>query len=100
MLFIMPPVSPLPFSLSQNGLYSSFLGSFVYAVFGTSNQVAVGPSVIVSILTAQYGTGRSPVFRDPTYAIIIALFAGVIQLGLGLLRLGQLSLLSCCALVL
>ena len=69
------------------------MGSFVYAVFGTAKDVAVGPSAVVSILAAQYGTGRSPVFRDPTYAIIIALFAGVIQLGLGLLRLGQLSLL-------
>ena len=73
----------------QYGLYSSFMGSFVYAVFGTAKDVAVGPSAIVSILTAQYATGRSPITRDPTYAIILALFTGIIQCAMGLLQLGQ-----------
>lgn len=73
------------------------MGSFVYAIFGTAKDVAVGPSAIVSILAAQYGTGRSPnnlidpPLRDPTYAIILAFFTGIIQCGMGLLRLGWYS---------
>lgn len=73
---------------AQYGLYSSFMGSFAYAVLGTGKDVAVGPSAILSIVTAEYGTGRSPVKLDPTYAIILALFAGIIQFGMGILQLG------------
>lgn len=78
----------------EYGLYSAFMGSFIYAIFGTAKDVAVGPSAIVSILAAQYGTGRSPnnlidpPLKDPTYAIILAFFTGIIQCGMGLLRLG------------
>ena len=64
------------------------MGSFVYAIFGTGKDIAVGPSVVVSILAATYGTGNEPIKKDPTYAILLALFVGILQASMGLLRLG------------
>ena len=36
------------------GLYSSFFGIMWYAVFGTSKDISVGPTAIVSVLTATF----------------------------------------------
>jgi MFS superfamily sulfate permease-like transporter len=65
------------------------MGSFVYAIFGTAKDIAIGPSVVVSILAATYGTGNAPIAKDPTYAILLALFSGILQAAMGLLRLGE-----------
>ena len=72
------------------GLYASTLPLFVYALFGSSRQLAVGPVAIVSLLTL---SGVS-LLAEPgsadfiTLAALLALMVGVIQLGLGLLRAG------------
>ena len=34
------------------GLYSAFMGSFVYCLMGTSKDLAVGPTALLSLLTA------------------------------------------------
>lgn len=73
----------------QYGLYSAIMGSFVYFIFGTAKDVAVGPSIVVSILTATYGTGNSPILKDPTYAIMLSLFTGIVQAAMGILHLGK-----------
>jgi sulfate permease, SulP family len=72
------------------GLYASTIPLLVYALFGTSRQLAVGPVAIVSLLTlsgisalAEPGTGEFV-----TLAALLALLSGVIQLALGLLRAG------------
>jgi sulfate permease, SulP family len=72
------------------GLYASTVPLLVYALFGTSRQLAVGPVAIVSLLTlsgisalAEPGTGEFVAL-----AALLALLSGVIQLGLGLLRVG------------
>ena len=72
------------------GLYAAFLPVAVAAFFGSSRQLATGPVAVVSLLTA---SALQPlVTNNPemyiVYAIMLALMVGIIQLVLGLLRLG------------
>ena len=73
------------------GLYASFLPVIIASVFGSSRQLATGPVAIVSLMTA---TALEPLALTPegylAYAAIIALMVGVLQLSLGLFRLGVL----------
>lgn len=72
------------------GLYASTLPLIIYALMGTSRQLAVGPVAMVSLLTA---SGISTLAEQGTdvfiqYAIVLALMVGIIQFLLGLFRLG------------
>ncbi len=72
------------------GLYASTVPLILYAIFGTSRQLAVGPVAMVSLLTA---TGVSVLAEAGTetyiaLAISLALLVGVIQFVLGLFRMG------------
>ena len=73
------------------GLYASFLPVIIAATFGSSQQLATGPVAIVSLMTA---AALEPLALTPegylAYAAIIAMIAGLIQLLLGLFRLGVL----------
>ena len=72
------------------GLYASTLPLVVYALFGSSRHLAVGPVAIVSLLTltavSQLAAPGSSEFI--ALAALLALLVGAIQLGLGLLRAG------------
>lgn len=35
------------------GLYSSFMGAFMYAIFGTAKDVSVGPTALMSLIVAE-----------------------------------------------
>ncbi|MEX2471108.1 MAG: sulfate permease [Gemmatimonadota bacterium] len=72
------------------GLYASTVPLIVYALFGSSRQLAVGPVAIVSLLTlsgvsalAEPGSARFVAL-----AAVLALMSGVIQLVLGLVKAG------------
>ncbi|MCB9291833.1 MAG: solute carrier family 26 protein [Lewinellaceae bacterium] len=72
------------------GLYASTIPLILYAIFGTSRQLAVGPVAMVSLLTAT-GIGAMAQGGTETYillAITLALFVGLIQFLLGAFRLG------------
>ena len=72
------------------GLYASTIPLILYAIFGTSRQLAVGPVAMVSLLTAT-GIGALAQGGTETYimlAITLALFVGLIQFLLGAFRLG------------
>lgn len=69
------------------------MGGFIYCFFGTSKDVTLGPTAIMSLMVAEFGSERSPVKHDPTYAIILTLFAGLIQFCMGLLNLGECSVI-------
>ncbi len=75
------------------GLYASLLSLLLYAVFGTSRALSVGPAAIVSMLVAagihQIGSNLSPA-ESVSIAVSIALVAGLMQLILGLFRMGVL----------
>jgi len=72
------------------GLYASTIPLIVYAILGTSRQLAVGPVAMVSLLVAS-GVGAIAELGTGSYiqlAILLALMVGVIQFSLGVLRLG------------
>ncbi len=76
-----------------HGLYASTIPLILYAIFASSRQLAVGPVAIVSLLTA---AGIASLQPDSTaefllYAVTLALLVGIIQLGMGLLKLGFIS---------
>jgi len=75
------------------GLYASLVPLAVYALLGTSRQLAVGPVAIVALLIA---AAVEPLARgDPAryieLALLLALMVGGIQLAMGLLRFGFLT---------
>ncbi|XP_025114550.1 sodium-independent sulfate anion transporter-like [Pomacea canaliculata] len=70
----------------QYGLYSAFMGCFVYMFMGTAKDITLGPTAIMSLLTNTFAA--STVENDPTMAIVLTLFCGLIQLAMGLLNLG------------
>ncbi len=74
----------------QVGLYASILPLILYAVLGTSRVLSVGPVAIVALLTAQ-ALAPFAAANTPTYialALVLAMLVGVVQLVMGLIRLG------------
>lgn len=72
------------------GLYASIFPLILYAIFGTSRQLAVGPVAMVSLLVLS-GVSTLAEIGSEAYlllAITLALLVGLIQLLLGLFRLG------------
>ncbi len=72
------------------GLYASTLPLIIYALLGTSRQLAVGPVAMVSLLTAA-GVATLAEPNTETYitlAITLAFMVGAIQFLLGVFRLG------------
>ncbi len=72
------------------GLYAATIPVIVYALFGTSRQLAVGPVAIVSLLTA---SALAPLVEEGSAgylgaAALLALMVGVVHLVLGAGRLG------------
>ncbi|MDH5379507.1 MAG: solute carrier family 26 protein [Cyclobacteriaceae bacterium] len=71
------------------GLYASTIPLIIYAVMGTSRQLAVGPVAMVSLLIA---SGISQITTDPAeylaIAISLALIVGILQFSMGIFRLG------------
>src|SRR3712207_3650257 len=72
------------------GLYASMVPAIVYALFGTSRHMPVGPPALMALLTftsvsalAELETGEYI-----SLALLLALMVGVLQLALGLLKMG------------
>lgn len=73
-----------------HGLYAVTVPLLLYAVFGTSRQLAVGPDAIISMLTAA-GIASITASDTPDYlmhVLTLTLMVGGIRLLMGLLRLG------------
>uniref|UniRef100_A0A7N0V5R7 SLC26A/SulP transporter domain-containing protein n=1 Tax=Kalanchoe fedtschenkoi TaxID=63787 RepID=A0A7N0V5R7_KALFE len=74
------------------GLYSGFVPIFVYVIFGSSRQLAIGPVALVSLLVSNV-LGKIVDSSDALYtelAILLALMVGVLECIMGILRLGWL----------
>lgn len=72
------------------GLYASTIPLIIYALFGTSRQLAVGPVAMVALLISS-GVGALAELGSTefiTMAILLALMVGIIQFAMGVLRLG------------
>ena len=75
------------------GLYASMLPLVLYAVFGTSATLAVGPVAVASLMTASALSGIA-VPGSAEYigaALVLAVLSGLILMTMGLLRLGFLA---------
>ena len=72
------------------GLYASTVPLALYALFGTSRQLAVGPVAMVSLMVAA-GVGALAKPGSGEYlalAVMLAGLVGVVQLAMGVMRLG------------
>jgi SulP family sulfate permease len=78
---------------AEVGLYASVAPLLLYAVFGTSRVLAVGPVAVVSLMTAA-AIGEHAVAGTPEYwaiAITLAFLSGAMLTLMGVLRLGFLA---------
>lgn len=77
----------------QVGLYASMAPLVLYAIFGTSRTLAVGPVAVGSLMTAaavaKIAEGGTPEYLGA--AIAMAMISGLLLVGMGLLRLGFLA---------
>ncbi|KAM3274458.1 hypothetical protein ACQJBY_043507 [Aegilops geniculata] len=74
------------------GLYTGFVPLFVYAIFGSSRQLAVGPVALVSLLVSNVlgGIVNSSSELYTELAILLAFMVGILECLMALLRLGWL----------
>ncbi|KAG0175391.1 hypothetical protein DFQ28_000933 [Apophysomyces sp. BC1034] len=86
----------------QYGLYSSFIGVMIYPLFGTSKDISIGTTAIMSLMIGQIVTGimatqefQTGVWTFHTIAVTLSLLGGFITLGVGILRLGILFSFIC-----
>ncbi|XP_009778471.1 sulfate transporter 4.1, chloroplastic [Nicotiana tabacum] len=74
------------------GLYSGFIPIFIYTIFGSSRQLAIGPVALTSLLVSNVLSS----IVDPSdklyteLAILLALMVGIFECTMALLRLGWL----------
>ena len=81
------------------GLYASTMPLVLYTLLGSSRQLAIGPMALASLLFAAGLHEILPADADAatkvSTAIIVTLIAGILQIGMGVFRLGFLvNLLS------
>ncbi|MFY9976522.1 MAG: SulP family inorganic anion transporter, partial [Chromatiaceae bacterium] len=77
----------------QVGLYASIVPLILYALFGTSRTLAVGPVAVASLMTAA-AVGQLAAQGTPEYlgaAVALAVLSGLMLIVMGLLRLGFLA---------
>ena len=72
------------------GLYASLIPQIIYAIMGTSRQLAVGPVAMDSLLVASglAALSLSGIDEYISMAIFLSLFMGSIQLLFGVLKMG------------
>lgn len=77
----------------EAGLYASIVPIMLYAVFGTSRTLAVGPVAVVSLMTAAtLGNVASSGTADyASAALTLAALSGVILIAMGVFKLGFLT---------
>ncbi|KAI9319825.1 sulfate transporter family-domain-containing protein [Dichotomocladium elegans] len=76
---------------AEYGLYTAFVGLCVYCFFGTSKDISIGPTAVMSLLLGQMITQSSSQALDitgPAIASTFSLMLGLSILVLGLVRLG------------
>ncbi|KAJ0987374.1 hypothetical protein J5N97_005730 [Dioscorea zingiberensis] len=76
----------------QYGLYSSFVPPLIYAVMGSSRDIAIGPVAVVSLLLGTLLKNEIDPVKDKEVYLRLAFtatfFAGITQAALGFFRLG------------
>jgi solute carrier family 26 (sodium-independent sulfate anion transporter), member 11 len=68
----------------QYGLYSAFIGCFVYVFLGSTVAVTIGPTALLSLLCYD-----AVISLGPGAAVLLAFLSGCLDLAMGLLNLGK-----------
>jgi MFS superfamily sulfate permease-like transporter len=79
----------------EYGLYSAFVPVYIYAIYGSSRQLAVGPVALVSLLFSSGLTkmqNKGLVFDITTVAVQASFLVGLINIAMGLFRLGFITI--------
>ncbi|OQX13754.1 MAG: sodium-independent anion transporter, partial [Desulfobulbaceae bacterium A2] len=73
------------------GLYTAFVPAILGALWGSSRQLATGPVAIVSLMTAAAVTPLAIPYTEEYVglALLLTLLVGIIQFGLGVVKLGS-----------
>jgi len=74
------------------GLYAAFIPAIVGALWGSSRQLLTGPVAVISLMTASALVPLAVAGSDEyvALALLLALMVGVIQMSMGLFKLGVL----------
>ncbi len=74
----------------EAGIYASIVPIILYAIFGTSRALAVGPVAVVSLMTAAAigNLAEAGTMGYATAALTLAFLSGAMLLTMGVLRLG------------
>ena len=75
------------------GLYASIAPLFLYAIFGTSRTLAVGPVAVIALMTAA-AAGNLAIQGSPEYVtlvIVLTFMSGFMLMIMGLIKLGFLA---------
>ncbi len=72
------------------GLYAAFIPAIVGALWGSSRQLLTGPVAVISLMTASALAPFAIAGSDQyiALALLLALLVGVIQIGMGMFKLG------------
>ena len=66
------------------------MGCFVYTIFGTSKDITLGPTAIMSLLVASKATSVSqPDSVNVRNAVALTLLSGLVQFFMGISNLGK-----------
>ncbi|XP_051175949.1 sodium-independent sulfate anion transporter-like isoform X2 [Leptopilina boulardi] len=68
---------------AQYGLYSSFMGCFIYLFFGSSKDITVGPTAIMALLSFPYVKAMGP-----DIAVLLCFLTGCVITLMGIFHLG------------
>src|SRR3954463_11588409 len=77
----------------QNGLYAAAAGAILYAIFGTSRQISVGPSSGLAAVAASAVVAAGIAVKEDTATLVagITLASGILFLLLAVLRMGWIA---------
>nr|CAD7414014.1 unnamed protein product [Timema poppensis] len=70
---------------NEYGLYSAFMGCFVYLFLGSCKDITIGPTALMALMTYQQVVGR-----NPDFAVLLCFLSGCVQLLMSVLHLGVL----------
>jgi len=77
----------------EAGIYASIVPIILYAIFGTSRALAVGPVAVVSLMTAAAigNVAEAGTMGYAAAALTLAFLSGAMLLAMGILRLGYIA---------
>ncbi|KAF9433692.1 hypothetical protein BGZ76_009110 [Entomortierella beljakovae] len=72
----------------QAGLYSAYIGAFFYCLMGTSKDLTIGPTAVISLVTGELVIQMDGLMDPIHVAAASCLAVGIFTAALGILRMG------------